>query len=398
VIVAGIAIVVAGLIVVFTTWFDSNAKALAAIPNIAINPSATPLVQTDPNHIVLVSSAVANFKGQQVLGSNGQNLGSSYNIGDYALQSINHHLYYVAPLSYNNIFINLANSSTLGFVVVDPTLERDDNFHPYWTISLMQPTRGYTGDVLSDVLSKVLLVDAHNGNITEYNPQHVPGWVDRVMPSDTVNQYLTWWGLYHAAPQFNPSGADQQQPATDSQLVYNNADQPVWLVPMTSNTGSDNSSAGVFLFDTHKNQATFYTGAAGLGIGANVQNTFASTHANILRYTVDSFQLCQICSIPTWVAIYSSNGLLHPGRRPARHLHRQPDPVTQTAAGAAWRHRHHHVPEHKRLDQSDRRAAILRGHDHQPGRHCNADTHGIAFARHGYAHSLDGSIGECEAR
>jgi hypothetical protein len=351
VIAAGIAIVVAGLIVIFTTWFDSNAKALAKIPNITVDTSATPLVQTDPNHIVLVSSAVATFKGQQILGSNGQNLGSQYNIGDYALQSINHHLYYVAPLAYNNIFINLANSSTPGFVVVDaenpqaspqlhvgpsdsiaylpgailnqdllrhvylsgytngrlvdPTLELDDSFHPYWTISLMQPTRGYTGDVLS----KVLLVDAHTGNITQYDPQSVPTWVDRVIPSDTVNQYLSWWGLYHAAAWFNPSGAGQQQPATGPQLVYNNADQPVWLVPMTSNTGSDNSSTGVFLFDTHKNQATFYTGAAGLGIGDTVQNTFSSTRANILHYNVDSFQLYQICGIPTWVAIYSSNGI-----------------------------------------------------------------------------------------
>ncbi len=354
VIVAGIAIVVGGLIVIFTTWFDSNAKALAAIPNITIEKSTTPLVPTDPNHIVLVSSAVANFKGQQVLGSNGQNLGSQYNIdpASYTLQSIDHHLYYVAPLAYNNIFINLANSSTPGFVVVDaenpnaspqlhvgsgdsiaylpgaifnqdllrhvylsgytnarlvdPTLELDDSFHPYWTISLMQPTRGYTGDVLR----KVLLVNAHTGDITEYDPQTVPTWVDRVMPSDTVNQYLTWWGLYHAAPWFNPSGAGQQQPTSSGpQLVYNNADQPVWLVPMTSNAQSDNSSTGVFLFDTHKNQAVFYTAASGLGIGTNVENTFATTRANILKYNVDSFQLYQICSIPTWVAIYSSGGI-----------------------------------------------------------------------------------------
>ena len=354
VIAAGIGIVVAGLIVVFTTWFDSNAKALAAIPNITIEKSSTPLVPTDPNHIVLVSSAVANFKGQQVLGSTGANYGSSYNIdpASYSLQSINHHLYYVAPLAYNNIFINLSNPATPGFVVVDAenpnaspqlhvsssdsiaylpgaifnqdlfrhvylsgytngrladsTLELDDSFHPYWTISLMQPTRGYTGEVLR----KVLLVNAHTGDIVQYNPQNVPVWVDRVIPSDTVNQYLTWWGLYHAAPWFNPSGAGQQQPtSTGPQLVYNNADQPVWLVPMTSNTTSDNSSTGIFLFDTHKNKAIFYTAASGLGIGDNVLNTFASTRANILKYNVDSFQLYQICSIPTWVAIYSSGGI-----------------------------------------------------------------------------------------
>ncbi len=289
---ATIGIVVAGLIVVFTTWFDSNAKALA--------------------------------------------------------ESINRHLYYVAPLTYNNIFINLSNSSTPGFVVVDaedpnaqptlhtgssdsiaylpgailnqdlirhvylsgytygrlvdPTLELDDTFHPYWTISLMQPTRGYTGDVLS----QVLIVDAHTGIIKVYQPKNVPLWVDRVMPSDTVTQYLTWWGLYHAAPWFNPSGAGQQAPVVPPQLLYNDVDQPVWLIPMTSSSANDKSSTGVFLFDTHKNDAHFYPKAAGIGIGSNVQNTFQSTRANILRYSVDTYQLYQICGQPTWVAIYSS--------------------------------------------------------------------------------------------
>src|SRR5437899_3014319 len=232
VVAASIGIVVAGLIVVFTTWFDTNAKALAAIPNVKVETRSTPLIATDPNNIVLVSQSVAAFKGQQILGSNGQNLGSSYGLetGSYTLQSINHHLYYVAPLTYNNLFINLANSSTPGFVVVDaenpqaqptlhtgsgdsiaylpgailnqdlirhiylsgytygrlvdPTLELDDSYHPYWTISLMQPTRGYTGDMLSEVL----IVDAHTGEIRDYKPQNVPAWVDRVMPAATVSQ------------------------------------------------------------------------------------------------------------------------------------------------------------------------------------------------------------------
>src|SRR5229473_8259108 len=344
---AFIGIVVAGLIVVFTTWFDSNAKALAAIPHVTIEQPTTPLIPTDPNHIILVSQSVASFKGQQVLGSNPQNYGSAYNLdpNSYTLQSINHHLYYVAPLAYNNIFINLANSSTPGFVVVDaenpnaspqlhvssadsiaylpgailnqdllrhvylsgytygrlvdPTLELDDSFHPYWTISLMQPTRGYTGDVLR----KVLLVNAHTGDITQYDPQNVPTWVDRVMPAETVSQYLTWWGLYHAAPWFDPSGMGQQRPASDPQLLYNNVDQPVWLVPMTSSSANDNSSTGVFLFDTHKNQGSFYP-LAGLGIGSNVHDTIQSTRANIRGYTVDSIQLYQIYNTPTWVAIF----------------------------------------------------------------------------------------------
>lgn len=341
-----IMIVVCGLIIVFTTWFDSNAKALAAIPHITVKASDS-LPPTDPNNIVLVSQSVASYKGQQILGSTGQNLGSQYNLdpSSYVLQSIDHHLYYVAPLNYNNLFVNLSNSSTPGFVVVDaenpeaepvlrtggdntiayipgaifnqdllrhvywsgytygrlidPTLELDDSFHPYWTISLMTPTRGFTGEVLS----QVLLVNAHTGAIQAYAPQNVPSWVDRVMPSDTVTQYLTWWGLYHAAPWFNPSGAGQQSPASDPQLLYNNIDQPVWLIPMTSASANDNSSTGVFLFDTHKNQGTFYQ-LSGLGIGSNVSNTIQSTRANIRGYSVDSVQLYEIYDTPTWVAIF----------------------------------------------------------------------------------------------
>jgi hypothetical protein len=90
---AVIGIVVSGLIVVFTTWFDSNAKALAAVPRVIkeANPKLPP---TDPNHIVLVSESIAAYKGQQVLGANGQNLGSTYSIDlkIYTLQSINHNL------------------------------------------------------------------------------------------------------------------------------------------------------------------------------------------------------------------------------------------------------------------------------------------------------------------
>jgi len=362
VVAATVGLLAAGLIVVFTTWFDSNAKALAAIPRVAVAQSPT-LPPTDPHHIVLVSQNVAAYKGQQILGSNGQNLGSSYNIDPttYTLQSIRQHLYYVAPLQYNNLFVNLANSSTPGFVIVDaedpqaspqlctdtaqsslcpkggasisylpgallnqdllrhvylsgytygklidPTLELDDSFHPYWTISLMQPTRGYIGDVLS----QVLIIDAHSGTIVVKDPKAsastasaVPVWVDRVMPSDTVTQYLQWWGLYHAAPWFNPSGAGQQAPASDPQLLYNSIDHPVWLIPMTSSSTNDNSSTGVFLFDTHDNQATFYQ-LSGLGIGGNVSNTIQSTRANIRGYSVDSIQLYQIFNTPTWIAIF----------------------------------------------------------------------------------------------
>jgi hypothetical protein len=339
-----IGIVVNSLIVVFTTWFDPNAKALAAIPSIQKSSDALP--PTNVKHIVLVTQAIAAYRGQQVLAQSGQNLGSIYHLetDQYTLQAVDQRLYWIAPLVYNNIFSNLGNYNTPGYVavdaenpdappqlhtgyhlryvpgallnqdllrhvylsgytygnLVDPTLEVRDDWRPFYTISLMQPTRGFTGEVLH----QVLLVDPQTGAVHVYAPRDVPSWVDRVIPSSVVSDYLTWWGLYHAAPWFNPSGQGQQQPVGNPELVYNDVDQPVWLIPMTSSSASDNSSTGVMLFDTKKNAATFYN-VAGLGVGDNVSTAFASNPANIRNYDVSTPQLYSIYGRPTWLAIFS---------------------------------------------------------------------------------------------
>jgi hypothetical protein len=340
-----IATVVNGLIVVSTTWFDGNAKALQAIPKMQVQQASTPLPPTDVNHIVLVTQGVAAYLGQQVLASGGQNLGSQYHTerGEYTLQAVNHHLYWIAPLVYNNVWANLGNWQSPGYVVVDaedpntqpqlrtgyhlrylpdalfnseltrhvylsgftsgnlvdPTLEVDDNWNPYFTISLMQPTRGFTGDVVQ----QVLLVDPQSGKIQTYAPDKAPAWVDRIIPSDTVHQYLTWWGRYHAAPWFNPSGANQQVPAGATELVYNSVDQPVWLATMTSSASTDASSTGVVLFDTRDNSGRFYP-LTGIGVSDNVAQALTSNPSNIRDYGVGSLQLYQIYGEPTWVATF----------------------------------------------------------------------------------------------
>jgi hypothetical protein len=341
-----VAIVFNGLIGIATTWFDGNAKALSAIPKLITEKPSTPLPPTDVNHIVLVTQGVASYLGQQVLAQNGQNLGSTYHTEEtgYTLQSVKGHLYWIAPLVYNNVWANLGRLETPGFVVVDaedpnaepqlrtgyhlrylpdailnmdllrhvylsgytdgnlvdPTLEVDDSFRPYFTVSLMQSTRGFTGDVVS----RVLLVDPQSGGITSYAPGDVPSWVDRILPASAVDQYLTWWGQYATAPWFNPSGAGIQRPATaEPELVYNTVDQPVWLEAMTSGSSTDNSATGVVLFDTKDMTGHFYP-LSGLGVTANVTHTFESNPANIRGYKVANVQLYQIYNVPTWVATF----------------------------------------------------------------------------------------------
>ncbi|MDE3229259.1 MAG: hypothetical protein KGO05_05215 [Chloroflexota bacterium] len=341
-----IAFIINGLIVVGTTWFDGNAKALAAIPHIVSAPASQPLPPTNVDHIVLVTQAVASYLGQQTLAAGGQNLGSVYHTdpAEYTLQSVRGHLYWIAPLVYNNVWANLGNWQSPGYVVVDaedpnvaptlrtgyhmrylpdalfnqdllrhvylsgytwgdlvdPTLEVDDNWRPYFTISLMQPTRGFTGEVVK----RVLVVDCQTGAIANDAPGDVPTWVDRIIPAASVDDYLNWWGKYAHAPWFNPSGQGQQIPSTsEPELVYNQVDQPVWLEPMTSSAASDNSSTGVVLFDTRDMTGRFYP-LTGLGVTNNVTTIFRSNPANIRNYAVGNIQLYQIYNEPTWVATF----------------------------------------------------------------------------------------------
>jgi hypothetical protein len=119
-----------------------------------------------------------------------------------------------------------------------------------------------------------------------------------------VDQYLTWWGLYDHAPWFNPSGQNQQAPASSTpELVYNQVDQPVWLEPMTSTAASDNSSTGVVLFDTRDLNGRVYA-LTGLGVTDNVVNAFKTNLHNLRNYDVGNVQLYEIYNEPTWVATF----------------------------------------------------------------------------------------------
>lgn len=386
-----VAILANGLITVGTTWFDPNAKALAAVPRIVNEPVSATLPPTDVNHMVLVSRGVASYLGQQVLAASGQNLGSIYHTDrtEYVLQSVKGHLYWVAPLVYNNVWANLGNMTSPGFVAVDaedpnvspqlhtglhlrylpdailnqdllrhvylsgytngnledPTLEVDDNWKPYFTISLMQPTRGFTGDVVK----RVLLVDPQTGAIQNLAPNQVPAFVDRIIPADTVTDYLTWWGKWAHAPWFNPSGQGQQSPALGSsgqpELVYNAVDKPVWLAPITSNSSNDSSTTGVMLFDTRDNTGRFYP-ITGLGVTSNAETTFKQNPQNIRNYDVSNVQLYQIYGEPTWVCTFVQENdfgqsFQAVGMLDARHLNgadviMQPNKTAALAAYAQW--------------------------------------------------------------
>lgn len=347
-------VVVIVYILAHTMYFDgAGAKKLAHLGNIVTASKSDTIPNTDPNAIVMVTQSMAAFEGQNVIGSAGNNLGSRYqtSTGDYVLQSIDGHLYYVAPLDLRswheqqnyltskaydtpgyikvdaenpnaspqillgyhihystdamwdyNLNRHLYTNGYSGGNLVNPTFEVNDSGRPYWTVTYTQlAVRGSKGDVIK----KVLIVDAQTGKISAYNPNDVPGWVDRVVSSDMVNSYAGWWGRYLNAGIVNQSGANEMQTAGSPELVYDQQASSVWLVPMTSSNGNDSSSTGVIIYSTHKAQGTFYPGLSGLTVGSQVNQTFYNISSNkVSQYQVQSVQLYEIDGAPTYVAIY----------------------------------------------------------------------------------------------
>jgi hypothetical protein len=333
-----------------TAWGTGHKEQLGNLAHITTASKDDKLPDTDPNHIVMVSQAMAAYRGHQVIGSTGGNLGSIWktDISDYTLQSVAGHLWWIAPLQIQSGWKKFMDSApdSPGYIRVDAedpngvadvrqdysiklmpgsswerqlerhlymsgytdvhlddaTIEVDDNWKPFYTITAWK----YAWAAQGQVVSQVLLVDAQTGAIQSFAPDKVPSWVDRVMSKSIVENYLTDWGFWNDKrsgwPNF--SNSYQQKPA-GIELVYNNADKPVWIVPMTSNNDSDTSANGVIVYSTQDARGTYYPGLSGIGVGSIVSQAFQKIQANTNnKMDVQSVQLYQIEGRPTWVAIY----------------------------------------------------------------------------------------------
>jgi hypothetical protein len=357
-----VVLAVAALLLEVTLWTGNglavtfgagNAQNFASLANIEVASVEDKLPETDTHNIVLVTPDIAQYLGQQALNSAGNNLGSLFLIqpGEWVRQSIKGHLYYAAPLEYANPLsqfgiLSQKIEASPGYVLVDaenpnadarivsslplrylpgaafqqnlyrhvyqhgytmidkPSFEVDEEFRPHFTAAVLAPKFGVAGTMVK----KILVINATTGDITEYQPGKAPEWLDRVFSSNLVSDIVSQWGLWSSSESRSqwPNWAGQFQMTPElPELVYNNSDIPVWLIPMRSHQASNASSTGVLLYDTRDNKGIFYPGLSGLGVGDNVTHTFQNAASNIRSYPIDAVQLYSINGVPTWVGVYT---------------------------------------------------------------------------------------------
>ncbi|MEN9489020.1 MAG: hypothetical protein RL494_1285 [Bacteroidota bacterium] len=228
-------------------------------------------------------------------------MGSQAHLGEFFIQKVNDKLYWVAPLEHSGFFKWLNNKQgTTGYVMVSATNERDvklvqeingkpillkyqreayfqSNLHrylyfngyntvgltdfsfeiddagvPYWVVTKYKKQVGFSGNDATGVV----VVNAQNGDIKEYNIKNTPVWVDRIQPISFIKNQLNDWGEY-VKGYWNFSNENKLQITEDLTLVYGKDNKSYWYTGITS-VGKDESAVGFVLVDTRTKQTTFY--------------------------------------------------------------------------------------------------------------------------------------------
>jgi hypothetical protein len=334
----------------------SNNTAWGALGNIKAAPKTEHhvLPDTDANEFIVTDCHLAYTRAHSVLGSNGNNLGSYYDVheGECVQQWIAGRNWLVFPLQLNSWgewagFMTRQRDYSAGYVavpaddpdgdvkivdtlhlqfmtgsyfsdnlerhvysrgysdgyLVDPTMEIDDAWKPFITVTYVKPAFVLGGNKVV----KVLVIDPATGKIDEYAPNEVPAWVDRVNSDHLVLEWAKHYGLYSVVPDFfNSNKAGQMKPDT-VRIVNVKGQHQVFQIPMLANNDKAISSNGLIIYDSRKQEGTFYegAGASGLPSYSTLKTTFESITQNTRGWHVDHIQWYQIRGVATFMAIYA---------------------------------------------------------------------------------------------
>lgn len=336
----------------WNSWGTANVKEWGALADVTIEAQDAKLPKTNPDRIQMVTRGIAQYRGQAAITKGGQHLSSYYQVreSDWTKVSVKGRTYWVAPLVYASSWMEFTGNveDSPGFISVDAenpngeakvhlghtlkvlpsamwmrnleryvyyqgytagvledaTLEVDDEWQPYFTMTYTVPKFVVGGQVMQ----KVIVVNGNTLEVKAHDPGKEPNWIERVMSDEIVSANSKYWGHYsHESIKWPNSirngGRNEQQPA-DMDFVFNEADQPVWSLPMTSTKSSDSSSTGLLLYSTKENKATFYPGVRGMAVGDTVKSAFENSPKNLKGYQVKQIQLYAINGQPTYVGIY----------------------------------------------------------------------------------------------
>ena len=150
----------------------------------------------------------------------------------------------------------LRNHGYMNAILMDWTLESDESWNPYYTVSILERTLGFSGYKVKGVI----VFNVQTGDFKDYNIDEIPEWVDRVAPLDVLDKNIKSWGLYDKASFwhvfFNKDMS--QQPTNGWFLTYDTTGTAKWFTGFTSMSESDEALTGFTLSDANTLQTVFF--------------------------------------------------------------------------------------------------------------------------------------------
>ena len=168
-------------------------------------------------------------------------------------------------------------------VFKDYSFESDDNYNLFFVITVCHPTIGYNGLVVEGVVIFNPLTGEDSGIIAK---DKVPSWVDRVIPTELVMNYINWWGEYKDGWLNSWYSKKGLKMAENSTINYSSDNKCIFAVPVTSTNGNDHSMLSIMYVDTRTGVFTNYVlkdngGTESAIIGAvDAKISFKNMHAS----------------------------------------------------------------------------------------------------------------------
>lgn len=182
--------------------------------------------------------------------------------------------------------------------------EIDEEGTPYWICPVKDFTIGLFG---GETIQKVVIVNALNGDITNYKVDEVPSWVDRVYSADLLVSYYNYYGtLKHGF--FNSILSQKDCLQTTEGYNYIALEDDVWVYTGVTSVVSDESLVGFVLMNQRTSETRYYSVS-----GAKEYSAMASAEGKVqnLSYEATFPLLLNISDEPTYfIALKDSAGLV----------------------------------------------------------------------------------------